>query len=342
MRLAITSVDDQHHRERHEVLDVRHREREARRHETEVEREHVRDGADDRRARGRTARRRSSTPSTYTITMFASSKYGYIANATAVQITRSRERPGVAFPMTGAALGRRRDAARGVPARALLVGDADRDHVEAARLAHQLGRRRRPQPARASRAASARRSTSASHCASARTRAAPARPIGPSSVTVSAPSDSASRSRSMRRLRSVGRQPQQLRRLDVDDGPFGVQRVGDALAGTHDLLGLGVRTDGDEHAVARHPGARCPVRERRRARGRVDAIGDATQRELAQRDQVRLAEETLDRGRDLLRHVDLAGLAGARADRRAAGRSARPRRLRRRCGPGSSRADARR
>ena len=41
------------------------------------------------------------------------------------------------------------------------------------------------------------------------------------------------------------RQPEQLRRLDIDRRPFGVERIRHALAGAHELLGLLVRPDRD-------------------------------------------------------------------------------------------------
>ena len=87
-----------------------------------------------------------------------------------------------------------------------------------------------------------------------------------------------------------------------------VERVDQSFARANELLGLDVGADGNEHAVARKPRPRGPIREHRGARGGIDTIGDPPQRELAQRNEVRLAEEALDCRRDLLRHVDLAGL----------------------------------
>ena len=54
--------------------------------------------------------------------------------------------------------------------------------------------------------------------------------------------------------------------------------------------------------------ARRPVVGERFPRGGLDAVRHPAQRELAQRDQVALAEETVDRARAFVRHVDLAGL----------------------------------
>ena len=73
--------DDQHDGEGHDVLHVGDREREARRHEEEVEGRHVRDRAEDRGDRDPAAGPRSSRPAGRPSTRFVSSKYGNIANA---------------------------------------------------------------------------------------------------------------------------------------------------------------------------------------------------------------------------------------------------------------------
>ena len=103
-------------------------------------------------------------------------------------------------------------------------------------------------------------------------------------------------------------EPEQLRRLDIDCRPVGIERIRHALAGTHELLGLLVRPDRDKDAVAREPGTRSWNGTARRAHRDVHAIRHAPQREFAQGHQVGLAEKPLDGGRDLIGDIDLAGL----------------------------------
>ena len=95
-------------------------------------------------------------------------------------------------------------------------------------------------------------------------------------------------------------------RLDVDSRPLGVERVGDPLAGAHELLRLRVGTDGDQQPVAGQVGARGRSRQALRACRRIDPVGRPAQREFAQRHQVRLAEKAFDRRADLVGDVDLA------------------------------------
>ena len=101
---------------------------------------------------------------------------------------------------------------------------------------------------------------------------------------------------------------QQRRRLDRNHDPLRVEPVGEALAEAHQLLGLIVERDRDQEAVAREPGARGASVAGVFAGGGVDPVGRAPERELAQRQQVWLAEEPLGRGVDLLTGVDLAGV----------------------------------
>ncbi len=101
-------------------------------------------------------------------------------------------------------------------------------------------------------------------------------------------------------------QPQQAGGLDVDHDPFGVQRARHALAGAHQPLGLLVRADAHQQALAGGPDRADRRALAVRAHRRVDPVRRGAQRQLAQRDQVALAEEVLDRAPRLLRHVDLA------------------------------------
>ena len=275
--------------------------------------------------------------------MFASSKYGYMTNATAVQISVVASGPAHSAPSEPAAgavcevasARARCDCAR-------LVRERDRDDVEAACACERAsvvveGRSQARQPRRFGAP-----TITAWRCASARIRAALRAADGPSSVTVSAPSDSASRSRSMRRLRS---------RSTGAASPASRRTPPSTRASSASAMRLPARTScsacssGPTATSTRSRASQArEVRsaDQRRARRGFDAIRHAPQRELAQRDQIGLAEEALDRGARLLRHVDLARLAAARADRPAADRSARPRPPRRRCGRAGSRAGARR
>ena len=74
----------------------------------------------------------------------------------------------------------------------------------------------------------------------------------------------------------------------------------------HQARRVRARRDAHEHALARVPRLLDAVRGLVAAHLRLDALGGAAQRELAQRDEVALAEEVLDGARRLLRDVDLA------------------------------------
>ena len=60
--------------------------------------------------------------------------------------------------------------------------------------------------------------------------------------------------------------------------------------------------------ILREPFARAAIAGERCSRSGLDALRHAAQRELAQGDQIRFAEEPLDGGADLLRDVDFAGV----------------------------------
>ena len=104
------------------------------------------------------------------------------------------------------------------------------------------------------------------------------------------------------------RQLEQLRRLDRHHEPLGVERIGKALADAHQLFGLAVRRDGDQESIARQPGSRGGRLARELQRRRIHPVGGAAQRELAQRQQVGLAEEALGGRADPVGDIHLAGL----------------------------------
>ena len=287
----------------------------------------------------RDRRRRAGRPSRGS----TSSKYGYIAHASAVQRDRDARGPRVAFRPRRPAWSRARS-------RALRLGRACRALVAPARSSRRRSRARAaraPSPssgaaARAGRGASARRRARASPCACcaysakrrAGGRAVERHGLGAERLGEPQQVDPP--------VALLLRQPLQPRRLDVDDGPIGGERVGHALARAHELLGLRVRADRDEQLLAREPLARRAVARERCARRGLDAARRPAQRELAQRDQVRQAEEPVDRARAPRPARRPCRPSDARAGRRAAGRSARPRRPGRRRGRAPSRAAARR
>ena len=102
------------------------------------------------------------------------------------------------------------------------------------------------------------------------------------------------------------RQALQSRRFDVGDDPLGVQRGREAPAGAYQALGQLARADAHQDTLARLPHIADSLVLAIVAHLLFDAVGGAAQRQLAQRDEIALAEEVLDRRPRLLRHVDLA------------------------------------
>jgi hypothetical protein len=90
--------------------------------------------------------------------------------------------------------------------------------------------------------------------------------------------------------------------------PLGVQRVGKPLRGADQLFPAIVRADRDYNALARRPHRDDRFLLAVLAHLRVDPVGSLAQRELAQRDEIPLLEEVVERALDLLRNVDLAFL----------------------------------
>ena len=97
-------------------------------------------------------------------------------------------------------------------------------------------------------------------------------------------------------------------RLNVGDNPLGVQARRHPPCGAHEAIGKRVMADADQDALVGRPGLGDGVVAPVALHLRVDAVGGAAQRQLAQRDQVALAKEALDRPFGLLRDVDLAFL----------------------------------
>src|SRR6267378_4321715 len=104
------------------------------------------------------------------------------------------------------------------------------------------------------------------------------------------------------------RQALQLRGLDVGDDPVGMQRGGEAAAGANQALRELARADAHEDQLACLPHLADALVLAVDAHLLVHALGGAAQGQLAQRDQVALAEEILDRGFRLRRKIDLAFL----------------------------------
>ena len=112
----------------------------------------------------------------------------------------------------------------------------------------------------------------------------------------------------MRRLRSALGQADQVGRLDVHREPRRVQCRREPLGSAHQDFAVAVRTEADQDTLARRPGHGDALARAIAVHRRVDALGGLAQRQFAQRDQVALAEEVLERHARALRHVDLAGV----------------------------------
>src|SRR4051812_29347989 len=76
--------------------------------------------------------------------------------------------------------------------------------------------------------------------------------------------------------------------------------------GPHEARRRGARADADENALRRRPNALNAVLRAVYTHLRVDALGRQPQRQLAQRDEVALAKEILDRARRLIGDVYLS------------------------------------
>ena len=110
----------------------------------------------------------------------------------------------------------------------------------------------------------------------------------------------------MRRLRSASDSRSSARGLDVHHGPVGIERVGQALAGAHQLLRLRIRADGDEDRDRRRAArARDPAGSARAAA----STRSATRRSASSRSAMRLGLRKKRSTAVAPRlHVDLAGV----------------------------------
>ena len=95
-------------------------------------------------------------------------------------------------------------------------------------------------------------------------------------------------------------------RLDRHDDPFGAHGRGHAPRRAHQPRAERARADADQQPLVGGPGLGDRVVLAIVLHLRVDAVGGAAQRQLAQRDQVALAKEVLHRALGLLRQIDLA------------------------------------
>ena len=121
-----------------------------------------------------------------------------------------------------------------------------------------------------------------------------------------------------RGARDSGRR--ESRRLDVDRMPPRIERRGETGCVAHHGVVASLGPIADEDRGLRAPDVAADVVATVAAHLVVDTVGRAPQRELAQREQVALAEEVLRRALGLLGNVDLA-FACSRTSRSSGGRS---------------------
>ena len=277
----------QHRAESHQILHVRHRERVARRHEEEIERGDI---------QHRSERRGAPTEPQ------ARHRHPQQVDHDEVGQRSHARRLGVAIPMHRSC---------GVP-RALRAQRrerrarrSDQQHIEAVREPHQLACGGGPQPCAP--AAPLRRPHDDTG------RAAHVRVLGNRGRGRGTVERHALGSEGLGETQHLDtpvalslRQLQQRRGLHVHHGPLRIERIREALAGAHQLLGLRIRPHRNQHPIT---GLAClDAIHRQGARGRLDAVGDTAQSDLAQRQQVRFAEEALHRRTGLVTDVHLAGV----------------------------------
>ncbi len=123
-----------------------------------------------------------------------------------------------------------------------------------------------------------------------------------------------------------GRQALQCGCFHIDRMPAHVELAGQPGRAAHGMLGAFMRADTHEDGAGGVPGRRTGEGLAGPGLRLLDAVaahvvfhmfGGAAQGNLAQRDQVALAEKVLRRAFGLLRQVDLAGLEALPAARRA-------------------------
>ena len=94
--------------------------------------------------------------------------------------------------------------------------------------------------------------------------------------------------------------------LHVRHDPFRPQTIGQPAAGPHELRRERARADAHQEAFRHRPRLLDGVIAHVGLHLRVHPLGGPPERQLAQRDQIALAEEVVDRFLGLLRDVDLA------------------------------------
>ena len=130
--------------------------------------------------------------------------------------------------------------------------------------------------------------------------------VGPLSRMVCAPSCSARRSVWMTLSRVSAGSRSWAGRLDVGRDPLGAELIGHALGRAHQPCGQGAGADAHENALDRGPDPIDRVLAPVDAHLRVHALGGAAQGQLAQGDEVALAEEVRQRLLGLAGEIDLA------------------------------------
>ncbi len=101
-------------------------------------------------------------------------------------------------------------------------------------------------------------------------------------------------------------QPLQRGRFDIDGEPVGFETRGEPRRRAHQRGCLWPRTDAHEQTLARLPDTLDRTISAIFPHLRIDAIGGAAQRQLAQRNQIAFAEEVAHRALGLLRQIHLA------------------------------------
>ena len=262
----------QHHGKGEQVLNVGDREAESRRHEAEVKHDDVGDRGQDRRAAPE-----AQTGDNDTEEVNHGEVHQFEMREHCERHGRADdgggEGPGVALPRKAHGCLRHRTRTVGVQRVLGSRGLGDDGEVERRSLADQLQRGRGPQ------------------------QRAPAAPLGCTDYQASG----VARTRifdeyrggrgpiERNSLRAEGlRQPQQIhptvafalgqsqqcRGFHVDDRPFGIEGIGHAFAGAHQLLSLIIRSDGYHDAIARQSPANAVGRQGG-ASGCLDAVGHA-------------------------------------------------------------------
>ena len=300
------------------VPKIRDREREERRDEEEVERCHAQEGGEDRGREPVAARDQHDAE------QVGHDHVGQLIAAEEPARRRRSRAPHDEPPRrsSGRERGGTSGALRGTLRPRLAIARRD-VHVDVAALAHDLGPPARRESDRESETIAGLPTMILVMLRSRANRRISSLASSPDSVTTSAPSCSASRrfceSARLGRFGSRAR----AARLDVHGEPARVQSAppcGAPRASSAPSRGSGSRRRGADRRSAQV--CSMPWARRYALHLRVDALGRVAQRELAQRDQVALPEEVLDRALRPAPARTPCPRAGARAGRPAAGRRA--------------------